>query len=464
MTRARTVVLLAFLISVPAVAYAAPAGSRNALLLSEAHLSSEVHLLSEVHRAAAQWACTSCKLSGLERRVLAGAIAEYSFDLRVGPGEHDSIGLHRVVRERAPFVPAHTRGAVFLAHGDVWNFDAAFLASAASASVPDDQALPVFLAENGFDVWGIDFRWTRVPLATADLSFMAEWGIETDARDVGVALAAARITRLLTGHGFGRFHLLGWSRGGQIGYAYLNGESQVPAVLRQVKGFIPVDIYLKTDVPALQAAACTRFAGTQARIDGGEDAESLGQLVATLGGLALAAPGDPSPVLPGFTNEQAALLVGEATFTFFPPGLEPVPFYHFNGGTFDGSGLPSGLLYTSEPLFFGFLTAGSPWQPLREVADGDAAICDGPGAPDVAFDDHLDDITVPVLYVGAGGGFGDYGTYTTTLLGSTDVETLVASLLPPGERPADFGHADLFQGNDAETLVWEPILEWLEDH
>ncbi len=420
--------------------------------------------MRQVMGPAAKSACETCAFSDLERRVLAGAIAEYSFAVRVGPGEHDVIGLHRVVRERAPFVPARTSDAVFFAHGDVWDFDAAFLPNVESAAVPDDQALPVFLAENGVDVWGIDFRWTRVPLASADLSFMADWGIPTDARDLGIGLAVARATRLLTGQGFGRLHLLGWSRGGQIGYAYLSGESQVPPPLRQVKGFIPVDIYLKTDIPALQAAACTRFAGTQARIDNGELAESLGQLVGLLGGLATAAPVDPSPVLPGLTNEQAALLVGEATFSFFPPGLEPVPFYHFNGGTFDGSGLPSGLLYTDQQLFFDFLSGGSPWQPLREIADGDAAICDGPGAPDVAFDDHLDDITVPVLYVGAGGGFGDFGPYTMTLLGSTDVGTLVVSLLPPEQRIADFGHADLFQADDAETLVWEPILEWIEDH
>lgn len=452
MTLARASFRIALLALVFAFASRAPAGAANPLSMRQAAAP------------AVEASCASCELSGVERRVLVGQVVEYSFAVRVGPGAHDVIGLHRVVRERAPFVPARTQGAVFLAHGDVWNFDAAFLASAASAAVPDDQALPVFLAQNAVDVWGIDFRWTRVPLATADLSFMADWGVETDARDLRVGIAVARATRLLTGQGFGRLHLLGWSRGGQIGYAYLSGESQVPAPLRQVKGFIPVDIYLKTDVPALQAAACTRFAGTQARIDGGEVAESLGQLLAALGGLATAVPGDPSPVLPGFSNRQAALLVGEATFTFFPPGLEPVPFYHFNGGTFDGSGLPSGLLYTNEQLLFDFLAAGSPWQPLREIADGDAAICDGPGAPDVPFDDHLDDISVPVLYVGGGGGFGDFGIYTTTLLGSSDVTTHVVSLLPPAQRIADFGHGDLFQADDAETLVWQPILEWLQDH
>ena len=79
-------------------------------------------------------------------------MAEYSFKVRVGAGPYDEIGVHRVVKEIAPNVPAHASRAVFFAHGDIWNFRAAFLTGAKS--------IPVFLAENGVDVWGIDFRWT----------------------------------------------------------------------------------------------------------------------------------------------------------------------------------------------------------------------------------------------------------------------------------------------------------------
>jgi hypothetical protein len=66
--------------------------------------------------------------------------------------------------------------------------------------------------------------------------------------------------------------------------------------------------------------------------------------------------------------------------------------------------------------------------------------------------------------VGAGGGFGDLGIYTTTLLGSDDVSTLVVSLQPSELRLFDFGHADLFQADDAPDLVWVPILAWLQSH
>ena len=62
------------------------------------------------------------------------------------------------------------------------------------------------------------------------------------------------------------------------------------------------------------------------------------------------------------------------------------------------------------------------------------------------------------------GGFGEYGIYTTTLLGSTDVTTRVVDLQPDELRLFDYGHADLFLGTDAETLVWQPILEWIQTH
>ena len=76
------------------------------------------------------------------------------------------------------------------------------------------------------------------------------------------------------------------------------------------------------------------------------------------------------------------------------------------------------------------------------------------------YDDRLAE--VPVLYVGAEGGLGRYGVYSTTLLGSTDVTTHVVSLSP--EQSLDFGHADLLWAENAPRVVWGPIYEWLRAH
>jgi hypothetical protein len=382
-----------------------------------------------------------------ERRALTSEVAEYTFHVRVGDGPYDEIGIHRVTKETA-----HAGAAIFLAPGDIWNFRAAFLTGA--------HPLPVFLAENGVDVWGIDYRWTAVPGNVADTSFMLTWGLQQDASDLQFAMSVARHARAISGSGFGKLFLLGWSRGGQIGYAALDAETQLPPGQRNVQGFIPVDIYLKTDVPQLKALACQRQQSSEATIAAGGYANPVGGLAALLGQLAALNPGGASPAVPGLTNREAGLLVGEATFAL-QGGLEPAPFYHFTGGVFDADGKPAGLLYSSEADLFGFEAAASPLQPNRELADADASTCE---ATDVLFDDHLGQITVPVLYLGAGGGFGDYGVYTTTLLGSTDVTTRIIHKVPAEQRLFDYGHADLFLASDAEQLVWQPLLEWLRGH
>jgi hypothetical protein len=78
--------------------------------------------------------------------------------------------------------------------------------------------------------------------------------------------------------------------------------------------------------------------------------------------------------------------------------------------------------------------------------------------------DHLAEITVPVLYLGAGGAVGQYGVYTTTLLGSSDVTTHIVTLQPAAERALDIGHVDVFDATTASSLFWQPLLTWLLAH
>lgn len=400
---------------------------------------------------------TACSLIRPERRVLTGDIAEYSFRVPVGRGRYDRIGLHRVVRETAPWRPVRSARALMMAHGDIWGFRAAFLADPA-------RNLPVFLARNNVDVWGIDFGWSLVPATETGFSAFEDWGIERDARDLGVALAVARGLRFASGNGLGKMLLLGWSRGGWIGYAYLDAETRVPPARRQVRGFIPVDTYLKVNVEELREAACTRYTTTLPAWEAGTYESRNGELVATIAALATSDPDGASPILPGFTNRQASLAVGSMTFLFFPPDLGPAPLYHFTGGTFDAEGRPTGLLYTPEATLLALERGASPFQPVRELLDADITVCDDPEIADVPFDDRLSKIRVPVFYVGGNGGIGSYGVYTTTLLGSQDVTTLVVDLQPPANQLAEFGHADIFLATNARTLVWQPILGWIQGH
>src|SRR6266705_2630665 len=152
--------------------------------------------------------------------------------------------IEQVVQEEHG-CPRHSDQAIFMVHGDAWNFNAAFLRGTSS---PD--SLPVFLARRGVDVWGIDLGWTLVPSNTTDFTFMRHWGLQRDIDDLEQALSFARSVRTQTGSPHNRLVLLGWSRGGWIGYALLNQESQERIEERNVRAYIPVENSFKIQDPA----------------------------------------------------------------------------------------------------------------------------------------------------------------------------------------------------------------------
>ncbi|OJT24955.1 hypothetical protein BO221_11225 [Archangium sp. Cb G35] len=401
-----------------------------------------------------------CTLSNVERRQLVDDIYEYSYRVRVGPGAYDLITLHRVVREHGQWSPVRTQKSMFLVHGDALGFRGAFLSSAASPAVPTSQSIAVFLARRGVDVWGIDLRWVHVPSGTTDFSFMKGWNLGMHAKDVGIGLGLARGWRSFTGNGNGRMVLLGWSRGATISYAYLNGETQQPLDKRHVSGFIPVDMaytFAPGATQERQAACQTHAALAQVQASGQYEGGMLGLTMQGIAGLAIHQPAAPSSLLPGSTNRQVALLFGAATHAFQTPPV--IPNYHWTGGQFSAEGLPTGLSWTAAPFFFDTLAQASPYQSIGEQVDTFAMWC---GAPAVPYDDHLAWVRVPVLYVGAAGGMGGYGLHSLSLLGSTDVSSLVVQRFPDMYRAVDYGHADLFLAADAQNAVWTPILDWVQ--
>jgi pimeloyl-ACP methyl ester carboxylesterase len=414
-------------------------------------------------RSAAAAACPACGVERVERRHIVADVFEYSFKLKVGAGAHDVIGLHRVVRERANGVPFKDSRAVFMVHGDLWGFDEAFMSSTLSGAVARENSIGVYLAQKGVDVWGIDLRWTQVPADTTDFQFMKDWNVSTHVSDVGVAIGVARAVRDATGSGGGKVALLGWSRGGTIAYAYANAEAALPEQARQVDALIPVDIAFKLspEHEEQRAGACARYAGGQQQLAAGVYHSPLGQGVRTFGLLAATDPSGASPVpgMTGLNNKQAALLVGTATHLLFAP-YPPVPFYHLEAGTFDANGLPSGLQFTPEPYLYDVYQSAAPFQSATEQFETDGVIC-GDSLP---YDDNLASVNVPVYYVGAGGGFGEFGLDTLSRLGSTDVSSNVVRLYGPEGRAVDFGHSDLFLADNAKELVWKPLYDWVASH
>jgi hypothetical protein len=246
----------------------------------------------------------------VDRQPVVGDVVHYTFQIQVGLGPYDVIGLHRVVREPIPGKPARSQKSIMMLHGANAGFNPVFLAGAYSSAVPADQACAVYLAENGVDVWGVDERWVSVPQGLMDFSFMADWGVEQEIADLETALGAARETRRMTGNGNFKMHFLGYSRGASAGYAYMNYETQLPPGQRQVAGFIPVEGYLKTGNPDFAQTRCQEAANLQALLASGVYQEETGVLALTLWYLAMVDPGGTSPIFPPFTNYQVPLFLG----------------------------------------------------------------------------------------------------------------------------------------------------------
>lgn len=394
-------------------------------------------------------------IRNVERTVLHGNIAHYRYDVRVGRGQFDVIRLHRVVKEHFPYRPVRTVDGVMFLPGTPNYFETVFMAPLISPGTAWDHSLVAFLAKNDVDVWGMDYGWALAPAETTDFHFLKGWGLSKDIEHSQIALAFARTMRGITGQGMGPIHLGGLCSGGAIAYAIAGEETQRPHLLRSVKGIIPIEIGMRYPKEGLRDSACSAQGTDQANLDAGRYNDETGLFLKQLGDLALSAPGEASPIpdLGGINNYQAGLFFGTSN------ELLTGQFWHFVGGYLDEFGIPSGLRYSPDQLWLNLLQNLPPNYPMQVNYDLDAMFC---GKTSVPFDDHLNRIAVPILHVGAGGGFGEVGFYTTTLTASQDVRKVMVQL--SDQHQIDFGHVDTLLGTNAESLVWKPVLDWIVAH
>jgi len=422
-------------------------------------------------------------LISFERRNIVDNIYEYTFIFEVGEGEFDKIGVHRVVKERYPWIPVRTEAGVMMVPGDWMGFRAMYLLSTQTdAPVKKDHSLAIYLAEKDIDVWGIDLRrsfvpdyypGTDVPYCHPDAdncTFMKDWNMATQVSDIKCATKFARIVRGLTGQGYGKVFMLGASRGGRLTYAYANAETQLKPWRRDLKGIITMDVAYKFDPDAevfycvdysdpstcismpASKAACIRYQGLKSLYDSEVYYNDAAISLKTIAYLADTKPDEESPIIPGFTNREVGELMLSATYLFEP--LPRISFYHYCAGTFDEAGHPTGLTFTNFDYMIDLAYSLDSFRSIGYMMDDEAVMCDDPSVVDVPYDDYLSEITIPVLYVGGEDGYGDkYGEYTTTLLGSTEVTIHIV----PG-----YAHIDGLYADDAESAAWKPVHKWLK--
>lgn len=374
-------------------------------------------------------------------------IYHYQFDIRVGSTPNARVRIHRVVREIAPWRPRRTSHAVMLLHGDFANFVTNFVptrghpASSASGLAP-------YLVARGIDTWGVDRRWT-LPGADGDISDLGEMGVSQELGDISVALAFARATRGLTDGDAGRIVLGGFSHGAQLAYAYAAADG------RHVSALAALDIYydIAPEDADLRALACANAsAGRDALAQGVTD--SSNSLFITAGELARSTPDEISPLFPSYTNRGVLLTLAGLTWWLAPY----TPVYHLSAPLLDAEGNVSELHESSEDVVSAWFASAPPHQSMRETVELDEIWCGTSPRPSLA------NIRVPLFYLGAAGGFGDHGLYSTTQVSSSDVTTLVVRRFGPERVAEDFGHGDLLFAADAPTLAWKPLATWLLRH
>jgi pimeloyl-ACP methyl ester carboxylesterase len=377
--------------------------------------------------------------TAIHRENLGGDVWHTTFDVPVGSTPNARLRLHRVVREKPNGLPRPTTDGVMLMHGDFSSIESNFIPSSGGG-------MAKYLAEQDLDVWGFDRRWSSAP-ADADLSDFGEMGLAQELDDTGIALAVARAVRIATGAGGDRMVLAGFSRGGQLAYAYTSIEAKRPSVFRHVKGLVPLDVLYvfapEDDEFRLKfcESAALEFADLAAGI-----VDSPNDFFILLGELALSAPDDPSPIFDGFTNAEAVQFIAGNTYLFF----QPTPFYHLAG--------PG---YAALETIATWFADASPHQALREAAESDQLWC---GEPPFAVDAPASRIRVPIFYLGAAGGYGDHGLYSLAQTSSTDITTLVIRKLPAEQELEDYGHGDILFAADAAEVAWQPLAEWIRSH
>lgn len=387
-----------------------------------------------------------------DRTSLGRGIIHYRFVVRTGPGPHDKIGLHRVVRESGHCRPVKSKDAIFLLHGDAKDFEGMFLLGLRSSNTPDDFGLAFFLADNGVDVWGIDQAWAIVPVGTTNFDFMKDWGLQRNVDDLLTGMKISRSMRFLTGNGHDRMILLGYSSGGVTGYVALGQESQRPLPTRQIRGFVCADMLVKTDDAAQRQSFVNDLSLYLPPYESGIFQADIP--FRPVGQLARTDPDGASPIFPGFTNIQVALYF--AAGQIFGPDVST----HYLAGLLDDTGFPIGLRLITLPQWLDFLEAGVPFEPNKFIIDYDQMIGETIDSP---FDDHYGDIRVPIFNLAAKGGMGPYTLYGLTLLGSTDITSKIVEV-GTGNVLTEFGHIDLFAAPEAQLLAWRPLLDWLKAH
>jgi hypothetical protein len=319
-----------------------------------------------------------------------GDVAEYKLKINVGPGEYDYIILTNYVKEKSAWSTTQSKNLIILP------------GQALTESFYSDMA--IYYAQQGYSTYILDRRETNVPAHETDFSYMENWTIDSYLSDTYGGIAVSRIhTAFLSDEYVEDIEVtaIGHSHGALILTAYEASEYQDLA-LGSVDRMVPVDIIIKYDPKyseLIQSQAQefdTISRCIENRTYNGNNMAAMMQIAS----LALTDPDRESPFQPALTNRQFFRLMATKTHAF--NAYPYTPNYHYWSGDLGG------LYYVDENRLLNLTLTGGAVPYVSKYLDlymaGLMGNVDG-------YEIDISRISSPVLYIGLGGGFSDYGSW-----------------------------------------------------
>lgn len=365
--------------------------------------------------------------------LVSGDVAEYKIKLYVGPGEYDSITLTNYVQEKSPWTTKADKNLVILP------------GHALTEKFYSDMA--IYYAQQGYSAYILDRRETNIPVDETDFSFMQDWTFEEYLQDTYKGINVSRShTALLNGKSAESIEVtaIGHSHGALLLTAYEASEyDDLPA--GSVDRVVPVDIIIKYNPKNLELIQnqTQEFASISESIEkGGYNDSSMAGMMYR--GYKASTEPEGHDFNLTFTNRQFFRLMASQTYSFSE--YPYTPDYHYWSGDL------SGLYHVDENRLLNLtLTGGAvPYTPkyLDQYMAGLMGNVEG-------YEINSSRIDSPVLYVGLGGGFGDYGAWWyEDEVGETNSRVTTISW-------NNQGHGSLLIDRNSSEL-WALIDDWVD--
>lgn len=317
-------------------------------------------------------------------------VAKYKLRICVGPSDYDYIILTNYVKEKSVWNTDRSKNLIILP------------GQALTESFYSDMA--IYYARQGYSTYILDRRETNVPANETDFSYMKNWTIDRYLSDTYEGIAISRIhTALLSGEAAEDIEVtaIGHSHGALILTAYEVSQYH-ELVLGSIDRMVPVDVIIKYEpkYSELIRAQTQEFDTISRCMENRIYNSSSMAAMMQIASLALTEPDRESAFQPDLTNRQLFRLMATRTYAFNP--YPYTPNYHYWSGDLGG------LYYVDENRLLNLtLTGGAvPYVPkhLDLYMAGLMGNVEG-------YEIDFSRINSPVLYIGLGGGFSDYGSW-----------------------------------------------------